>query len=279
MIIDSHVHFWQLARGDYDWMMGPGTEGLAPVKRNFGAEELRPLTRAAGVEKILLVQAAATVAESAFLLRQADSCPEVAGVVGWVAMDAPEGVDNMEKLAVHPALKGLRPMIHDIPDVDWMLGKGLNDAFDTLMRLDLTFDCLVRPVHLPNLLTLLKRHPALRAVICHGAKPEIAAGDFGKWAEDMSLIASETDAFCKLSGLITEAGPGWSVEALRPYVDHLLSVFGPRRLIWGSDWPVLTLTASYGAWWAAVTSLLADLAPAERALILGGNAKRAYRLG
>lgn len=278
MIIDSHVHFWQLARGDYDWMMGPGTEGLAPIKRDFGVEDLRPHSRAAGVDKVLLVQAAATVAESEFLLRQADTCPEVAGVVGWIAMDASDGVASLEELAAHWAFKGVRPMIHDIPDVDWMLGRALEDAFATLIRLDLTFDCLVRPVHLSNLLALLRRHPDMRAVICHGAKPDIAAGGFARWAEDMALLAQDTSAFCKLSGLITEAGPDWSVEGLRPYVDHLLAVFGSRRLIWGSDWPVLTLTADYGEWWAAVGSLLADLAPDERAQILGGNAVRAYRL-
>jgi len=278
MIIDSHVHFWQLDRGDYDWMMGPGTEGLAGIKRDFGADDLRPLTREAGVGRILLVQAAATVAESEFLLRQAEAHTEVGGVVGWVAMDGPEAVSSLEKLAAHPAFKGVRPMIHDIADVDWVLGSALTAAFEAVIRLDLTFDCLVRPVHLSNLLRLLQRHPDLRAVICHGAKPEIATGGFDGWSKHMALLARETDVFCKLSGLITEAGQGWSVEGLRPYVDHLLTVFGPARLIWGSDWPVLTLTAGYMDWWDAVERLLTDLTPAEKAQVLGGNAVRAYRL-
>lgn len=278
MIIDSHVHFWQIDRGDYDWMMGPETESLKAIKRDFCAPDLRPQIRAAGVERILLVQAAATVAESEFLLRQARETPEVAGIVGWVAMDSPRAAGDLERLAADPAFKGVRPMIHDIPDIDWMLGDALTPAFEAVIQLNLTFDCLVRPVHLPNLLTLLKRHPDLRAVICHAAKPEIATGEFAGWAGQMALLAEETSTFCKLSGLITEAGEDWSVESLRPYVEHLLAVFGPERLIWGSDWPVLTLAASYGAWWDAANLLLADVTPAGRARIFGGNASRAYRL-
>ncbi len=278
MIVDSHVHFWRIARGDYDWMMAPGTEDLAPIKRDFGATDLRPLLRSAGVDRIVLVQAAATVAESRFLLQQAGETPEVAGVVGWVAMDSPQAVGDLEGLAGNPHFKGVRPMIHDISDVDWMLGPDLTEAFKAVIGLDLTFDCLVRPVHLPNLLSLLQRHPDLRAVVCHGAKPQIAAGAFDTWAEQMTLLAKETAAFCKLSGLITEAGAGWSVEGLRPYVDHLLTVFGPDRLIWGSDWPVLSLTAVYQDWWEAANRLLAEVDPAERAGVFGENAVHAYRL-
>ena len=279
MIIDSHVHFWQIDRGDYDWMMGPGSEGLAALRRDFGARDLRPLIRAAGVDRILLVQAAATVAESEFLLRQAAETPEVAGVVGWVAMDSPLAVADLERLAADPAFKGVRPMIHDIPDVDWMLGDALTAAYDAIRGLNLTFDCLVRPEHLPSLLKLLKRHPELRAVICHGAKPDIAAGGFDDWARQMSALAGETGAYCKLSGLITEAGDAWTVDGLRPYVEHLLGVFGTERLIWGSDWPVLSLTAGYGDWWSVANRLLSEVSPRERAAIFGGNAARAYRLG
>lgn len=278
MIVDSHVHFWQIARGDYDWMMGPGTEDLAPIKRDFGAADLRPLIQEAGVDRVILVQAAAAVAESEFLLQQAEATPEVAGVVGWVAMDTPQAPADLERLAANLLFKGVRPMIHDIPDPDWMLQPVLNDAFQVIQKLDLAFDCLVRPAHLANLLTLLKRHPDLRAVICHGAKPEIVAGAFDDWAEAMSRLATETGAFCKLSGLITEAGTDWSTEGLRPYVDHLLAVFGPERLIWGSDWPVLSLTAGYGDWWQAVGTLLAGLTEAQRAQVLGDNARRVYRI-
>lgn len=278
MIVDSHVHLWQIARGDYDWMTGPGTEALAPIRRDFAAGDLRPLLGGAGVDRVVLVQAAATVAESRFLLQQAAAMPQVAGVVGWVAMDDAAVEDSLEELAADDAFKGVRPMIHDIADPDWMLGDALTPAFRALVRKDLAFDCLVRPLHLPNLLTLLGRHPDLRAVICHGAKPEIEAGRFTDWAAQMTALAQETAAFCKLSGLITEAGPGWTPAGLRPYVEHLLEIFGPKRLIWGSDWPVLTLTASYDDWWTAAHGLLADLSETDKAAVFGGNALRAYRL-
>ena len=278
MIVDSHVHLWQIARGDYDWMTGPGTEALAPIRRDFAAADLRPLLDGAGVDRVVLVQAAATVAESRFLLQQAAAMPQVAGVVGWVAMDDAAVEDSLEDLAADPAFKGVRPMIHDIPDPDWMLGDALTPAFRALVREDLAFDCLVRPPHLRNLLTLLSRHPDLRAVICHGAKPEIEAGRFTDWAAQMTALARDTAAFCKLSGLITESGPGWTPAGLRPYVEHLLEVFGPKRLIWGSDWPVLTLTASYDDWWTAAHGLLADLSETDKAAVFGGNAVRAYRL-
>ena len=279
MIIDSHVHSWRMERGDYDWMSGPGSEALEPIKRDFGAADLRPLIREAGVDRIVLVQAAATVAESEFLLRQAGETPEVAGVVGWVDIESAEAGETLERLAAQPAFKGVRPMIHDIPDVDWMLDPELAEAYRAIVRLDLTFDCLVRPIHLTNLLELLQRYPDMRAVICHAAKPEIVVGAYDEWARQMTLLARETGAFCKLSGLITEAGEAWTVDGLRPYVEHLLAIFGPARLIWGSDWPVLTLTASYGAWWDAVGRLLEELTPAERAQILGDNCAEAYRLG
>lgn len=274
MRVDSHVHFWRLARGDYHWM----TPDMTALRRDFGPDDLAPELKAAAIDAVILVQAAATVAETRFLLDRAAATPFVRGVVGWVDMTAPDVRTVLDDLCRDPWFKGVRPMIHDIPDAAWMLGGDLRPAFRHLVALDLSFDCLVRPQHLPNLLSLLEREPDLRAVICHGAKPAIAAGGFDKWAHDIARIARRTGAFCKLSGLITEAGPGWSVDGLRPYVDHLLACFGPGRLIWGSDWPVLSMTAGYADWVAASDRLLAGLDAAERAAVLGGNAVRVYRL-
>jgi L-fuconolactonase len=271
--IDSHIHFWRIARGDYHWM----TPEMS-IRRDYDADDLRPLLQAAGVDRIVLVQAAATVAETEFLLGLAQETPFVAGVVGWVDMAAGDAVETLERLSADPHFKGIRPMIHDIPDVDWMLRSDLIEAFRAVMRLGLSFDLLVRPPHLKNSLTLLSRFPDLRAIIDHGAKPEIAEGRFDAWAEDMRRLARETNAWCKMSGLITEASPDWSVDDLRPYVDHLIEQFGPGRLIWGSDWPVLTLAASYADWADATDQLLAGLPTADRARIRGGNALEAYRL-
>jgi L-fuconolactonase len=169
-------------------------------------------------------------------------------------------------------------MIHDIPDVDWMLRPEVARGLEAIAAADLVFDALVRPPHLPNLRRLLERHPNLRVVIDHGAKPEIAEGAREPWATHMAALGRDTRAWVKLSGLVTEDGPAWSVERLRPYVDHLLECFGPARMIFGSDWPVVTLRASYGEWLAAVDALLAGLERRDRDRVLGLNAVACYRL-
>jgi L-fuconolactonase len=272
--IDAHQHFWRIARGDYGWL----TPAQAPIHRDFGPRDLAPCLRATGMAATVLVQAAPTVAETEFLLALAAETPFVAGVVGWAPLDAFDAPDLIARLAQDGRLRGLRPMIHDIPDVDWMLGPALTPALRALAALDLTFDALVRPPHLRNLLVLLERHPDLRVVIDHGGKPEIAARRIDPWAADLRALARNTGAFVKLSGLCTEAGPDWTVDRLRPYVAHLLDAFGPERMLFGSDWPVLTLAARYEDWFRATETLLQDLDPAARARIYGETATRAYRL-
>lgn len=274
MRIDAHQHFWTIARGDYGWL----TPDLGPIYRDFGPEDLLPILARQAIEGTVLVQAAPSRAETDFLLELARGNSFIKGVVGWADFASLEAPAEIARLAAQPALIGLRPMIQDIPDPDWMLRPDLSPAFHALIAHDLTFDALTLPVHLPNLLRLLARHPDLRVVIDHGSKPRIRDGRISAWAADIARIAAETAAFCKLSGLVTEAGPGWRVEDLKPYVAHLLDAFGPDRLIWGSDWPVCTLAAEYDRWCEATDILLADLTSAERAAILGGNASRAYRL-
>ena len=275
--IDSHQHFWRLHRGDYGWI----TPDLAPIHRDFGPGDLAPLLAAAGVGETILVQAAPTAAETRFLLHTAWATSFVAGVVGWADMAAPGAPDAIARLAEDASLVGIRPMIHDIPDPDWMLGPALEPAFRALIELDLTFDALVRPRHLPNLRVLLARHPDLRVVIDHGAKPDVAGWGRSRearaaWAEAMEGLARSTTAACKLSGLVTEAGPGWRVGDLQPYVEHLLECFGADRVIWGSDWPVVDLAGGYAAWWDATQACLAGIGGDEQAKILGGNAARYY---
>jgi len=272
--IDAHQHFWRLARGDYGWL----TPTLAPIYRDFGPQDLAPLLEQTGIEETVLVQAAPTLDETRFLLEVAGTTPFVAGVVGWAPLDAPEAAEIIAALAREPALKGVRPMIHDIPNVDWMLEAPVGAALRNVEACGLTLDALVRPPHLRNLLRLLARHPALRVVIDHGGKPEIGAGRFDDWAAHMRALARETAAWVKLSGLVTEAGPNWSVSQLRPYVEYLLEHFGPHRVIFGSDWPVLTLAGGYGEWLATAEALLAGLEPEARARVMGLNAVECYRL-
>jgi L-fuconolactonase len=272
--IDGHVHLWRLAQGEYGWI----SDEMTALRRDFEPADVRPLLDGAGIEGAVLVQAAPTVAETRFLLEHARAAPWLVGVVGWLDMEAPDAPAVLAELAEDRHLRGIRPMIQDIADPDWVLRGALGPAFRALIAHDLTFDALVLPHHLGNLLRLLERHPELRTVIDHGAKPRIADGAREPWASEMRRLARETGALCKLSGLATEAGPNWSDDTLRPFVDVLIEAFGPERLIFGSDWPVLTLAGDYAGWHACARRLTAGLGEDAQGLVFGGNATRAYRL-
>ncbi len=274
MRIDAHQHFWRLARGDYGWL----TADLAPIYRDHEPADLEPLVMAAGIDRTVVVQAAPTDAETDFLLRLAEITDFVAGVVGWVDFEAPDAAHRIAALAARPKLVGLRPMIQDLADDGWMLSDAIQPALKAMADEGLTFDALIKPRHLPILREFAARHPALDIVIDHAAKPDIAGGGLAGWARDIRALAAETRLVCKLSGLATEAAPGWSVETLRLYVDVLVEAFGADRLMWGSDWPVLNLNGSYPAWMAAAETLLGDLSNAEREAIFGGTASVFYGL-
>ena len=247
--------------------------------RDFQPEHLAPLLRAANIDATVLVQAAPTVEETAYLLSLAEEWDVIAGVVGWVDMTGGhEAVATLTRLAQNPKFRGIRPMIQDIEDPEWMLDQRLAPVFEALIEQDLCFDALVKPEHLPCLLELLRRYPALKTVIDHGAKPGIARAEWEPWAEDMARIASGASAYCKLSGLITEAAPEQTDADIRPYFDHLLRLFGAGRLLWGSDWPVLNLAGDYAGWHKTCRQWTAELSAAEQRAIFGDNAIRFYGL-
>ena len=272
--IDSHQHFWLLSRGDYGWL----TQELAPLYRDFLPDDLTPHLIRTGIHQTILVQAAPTLQETYYLLQLAEETDFIAGVVGWIDMEKPAVSNDMDALINHPFFLGIRPMIQDIPDPAWMLRAQLQPVYDKLTELDLTFDALVKPQHLQPLYRLLCDHPDLAVVIDHGAKPDIANGVFQPWADDIETIAANTGAFCKLSGLLTEAGDQPVYETVYPYMRHLLDCFGAERLLWGSDWPVLELAAGYDAWNDITDRFLQDLNPEDRQRIRGGNAQTFYGL-
>ncbi len=271
-MIDAHQHFWRLSRGDYGWL----TPALDVLYRDFEPADLEPLMRAAGVARTVLVQAAPTSEETSFLLALARATPWIAGVVGWVDLERADAPALLAESAGSPELVGVRPMIQDIPDPDWMLAPRLDPALRVLAAEKLTLDALVKPVHLPRLLALLERYPELRVVIDHAGKPDIAAGDFDGWARAMSMLARESAACCKLSGLVTEAAADWKSVDLRPYVDHVFDCFGADRVMWGSDWPVVEMAGGYECWRETSLSLLDSLTETERVAVLGGTAARFY---
>lgn len=266
--IDAHQHFWRLSRGDYGWL----TPALAPIHRDFGPEDLSPLLAAHGIGATILVQAAPTEAETRFLLEIAAETPFVAGVVGWTDLEMPGAPERIAELAADPLLVGLRPMVHDIPDDDWLLRPSLAPALAAMARQGLVFDALLRPRHFPRLVPLLDRHPDLAVVLDHGGKPAIAEGAPG-WAEALADLARRPNLACKLSGLATEAPADWNTETLRPYAAEILRCFGPERVLWGSDWPVVNLAGGYDRWRAAAEALVPE---AARAAVFGGNAARIY---
>ena len=275
MIVDAHFHCWRLDRADYGWL----TPALAPIYRDVSIADWQARALPLGVHAGVLVQAAPTQAETEFLLDQAEAHDVVRGVVGWLDLLAPDAPRRIGSLAAsRPRLKGLRPMLQDIGDPDWILQPALAPALDAMAECGLVFDALIQPRHLRRILVLCQRHPALRVVVDHGAKPAIAQGLWQPWADDLRLLARDTQAVCKMSGLLTEAGPRPPRDAALRWIAHLLEIFGPQRMLWGSDWPVLELAATYDDWWADTHTALAGLTAADRAAVLGGNAMQVYRL-
>ncbi|MCC6917895.1 MAG: amidohydrolase family protein [Alphaproteobacteria bacterium] len=275
MRIDAHHHFWRPARGDYGWLTA---EAVPSLYRDYMPPDMAPLLAACGIERTVLVQAAQTVAETEFLLAIADTTPFVAGVVGWADFEAPDAADEIARLARHRKLVSLRPMLQDLPDDTWILKPELAPAFAALKAAGLCYDVLIFPRHLPHVFRFLAEDGDLSAVIDHGAKPYIARGEIEPWAGWMRRLGRETAAACKLSGLLTETGDRTTQAALKPYVDVLLEAFGPQRLMWGSDWPVLTLAGDYTGWLGMAESLTAGLSADEKAAVFGGTAARFYGL-
>jgi L-fuconolactonase len=203
-MIDAHFHSWLLSRADYGWL----TPALSAIYRDVSIADWQTQAAPHGINAGVLVQAAPTEAETQWLLTQAQQHPSVLGVVGWADLLAPDAPARIQALAASPKLKGLRPMLQDIADPDWILQAALAPALQTMSDLGLVLDALIKPFHLPRLLTLAARYPALAIVIDHAAKPDIAAGQWEPWASDLARVAAQTGAVCKISGLLTEASAG-----------------------------------------------------------------------
>lgn len=270
--IDCHQHYWKLSRGDYSWL----TSDLQPLYRDYLPEDLQPELGRFQIGGTILVQAADTLEETEFLLKLAESHPTILGVVGWIDMAASNASSLLENLAKHPSFLGVRPMIQDIPDVDWMLKGKLTPAFETLIALGLTFDALVLPQHLKNLLTLCRKHPQLKVVVDHAAKPPIRESLIDEWARDIAAVAGNTNAHCKLSGLLTEAPPNSTLATLEPYIDPLFDSFGPQRIMWGSDWPVVNMSNDYASWYQMAEEYVNRKLPEYYRSIFGETAALFY---
>lgn len=242
-IIDSHLHFWSLTTPGLAWP----TAGEAAIHRDFAPADLHAAARDVALAGVVLVQSQQADADTDWLLALAADEPLVRAVVGWVDLADPAAPRRIATLAANPLLRALRPMLQAIEDSDWLLDDALTPAIRAMVDHGLRFDALVQPRHLPMLARFAVRWPDLPIVIDHAAKPHAALGTLDPWRDDIARLG-RAGAYCKLSGLRTEQAPGQSPDALLPYVDHLAATFGDR-LMWGSDWPVLTLSGDgYGRW-------------------------------
>jgi L-fucono-1,5-lactonase len=276
MRIDSHQHFWKVSRGDYSWMKPT----MKVLYRDYLPEDLKPSLETHQIDKTVLVQAAPTVAETDFLLELARKHDFIAGVVGWLDLESNDFPALLELYSRQHKFIGIRPMLEELPDDEWILRPRVLESLRIIAQLDLPFDFLVRPGHLPHVARALEVVPGLRAVIDHIAKPEIKAQKLEPWKSLIGDLAQHKNLRCKLSGMITESNhDSWKPEDLRPYIEHVIGCFGPERVMYGSDWPVCLLAGSYDSVIGALETVLdLRLEKASLQAVYGDNAARFYKL-
>ena len=274
MRIDAHQHFWHYDPAYHVWM----TDAMAALRRDYLPDEFAPLLRAAGFDGTIAVQARQLLQETEWLLALAERHPWVQGVVGWVDLCSAELPAQLERLAPHPKLVGVRHVVHDEPDDRFMLRPDFRRGIGRLREFGLTYDLLLFPRHLEVAVTLVDEFPEQPFVLDHLAKPAIRDGLLSPWKQDLERLAERPNVFCKLSGMVTEARWNeWKPGDFRPYLDVVVEEFGPERLMIGSDWPVCTLAADYRFALGLVLDYVAALSADARAGILGGNCARFYR--
>jgi L-fuconolactonase len=278
VIVDAHHHFWDPARADYPWL----TDDLAVIRRAFTPDDLAPHLAAAGVDSTVLVQTRSSLDETREFLATATATPFIRGVVGWVDLTdraIGEVLAELREGVGGDRLVGIRHQVHDEPDPDWLVRDDVIRGIAAVGRAGLVYDLLVRSRELPAALALAKRLPDVPFVIDHIAKPPIASAELEPWASRIAPFRELEHVACKISGMVTEADwSTWTPVDLQPYVDHILEVFGPDRLLFGSDWPVCLLAASYDQVLDAARETLASLGADGRAKVLGGTAARVYGL-
>ncbi|MEP3427927.1 MAG: amidohydrolase family protein [Roseibium sp.] len=276
MIIDSHQHFWALAGGDYPWP----NESVAEIFRDFGPEDLEPLIKATGITKTVLVQATDTIEETEFLLDIAARTDWIAGVVGWVDLGSPDAINTIDQLRTNPLLVGIRPILQNISQTDWILQGHIAPVLVHLAEHNLCFDALIQPRHLNVIDELARRVPSLKIVLDHSAKPAMAAGQTPdpEWVTGMCRLAERDNDSCKLSGLVTEIGPEWMLSDIQPFAELVLTRFGAQKVMFGSDWPVVNLASNYVKWFETTCMLVQHLLPEDQQSVFSGTARSVYGL-
>ncbi|MFE2446766.1 amidohydrolase family protein [Streptomyces sp. NPDC059426] len=277
--IDAHHHLWDLTRREQPWMDGPWAE---PIRRTFTPDDLAPHLDAHGIDATVVVQSSSSVEETRELLALADGSDRIAGVVGWADLTDPGVGEVLAELAAGPGgdrLVGLRHQVQDEPDPRWLDRDDTRRGLAAVAAAGLVYDLLVTPRELPAAIDAVRELPQARFVLDHAAKPPVAGGERDPWARQLTALAALPNVDCKLSGLVTEADwDGWKPEQVLPYAQHVLDAFGPGRVLFGSDWPVCVLAATYDEVVALAERATLPLGEDERAAVFGGNAARAYGL-
>ncbi|PZU10948.1 amidohydrolase [Sphingomonas sp.] len=273
MRVDAHQNYWQIGRNGQTW---PGAD-LPAICRDFLPGALEPHLAALAIDATVAVQSQPDSRDTTWLLDLADRTPSIAGVVGWMDLKAPDADRRLSDLAGHPRLRGIRPMLQDLP-TDWILDPAVAPAIETMVDHGLVFDALIRPRHISAIAQFARAHPRLTIVVDHAAKPDIASGDRAGWARSLFDLAECPNVHCKLSGLITEAAADWCPEDIGPYIGDVVRLFGAERTMWGSDWPVMLLGGDYRGWHDLVTDRVAALGEGACDAIFGGTAAKVYRL-
>ncbi len=282
LVVDAHQHFWTYGTYQTSWMEMPpyaGDLAFQPLRRSFAPDDLMPELKAAGIHCTVTIEAADDPAENAALLANARSHDWIAGVVGWVPLACSSEVERvLDAHAGEPALVGIRHLVNVESDPDWIIRPDVVRGLQVLAARGLTFDYVgILPRHLEHVPLIAQRVPELRIVIDHLAKPPIAVGEFEPWSSLLARAAQMPNVFAKVSGLDTGFAD-WTAADIAPYIDRALELFGPARLMFGSDWPVANLRGGYSKVWRATNLALARLSRHERDLILGGTAIAFYRL-
>jgi L-fuconolactonase len=278
MNVDAHHHFWDPARAEYPWL----TDELASIRRAFTPDDLAPLIAAAGIDATVLVQTRSSLDETREFQATAAATSFIRGVVGWVDLTDPGIADVLDELRYGPGgdrLVGIRHQVHDEPDPAWLLREDVGRGLRAVRDAGLAYDLLVRSRELPAALEIVRQVRDLRFVIDHLAKPPIKDRVTEPWADLIRPFGALDNAWCKVSGMVTEADwTSWQPTDLAPFVDHVLDIFGPDRLLFGSDWPVCLLAATYQRVVDATRAALGALTVAESAAVFGGTAVEVYRL-
>lgn len=274
MKIDAHHHCWRYTAEEFDWI----NHEMRVIRRDFSPADLAPELSATGIDGTIVVQARQTIVETNSLLALGNQHSFIKGVIGWVPLIDPQVGRLLDQLQIYKKLKGVRHVLQGEPD-SYMSAPAFDAGLKAVAARGLRYDLLVKAPQLPAAILLVDRHPTLSFVLDHIAKPTIAGAPPIEWQRYLAELARRPNVCCKFSGVVTEVpGLQWTPELLRPYFDVALNIFGPDRLMFGSDWPVCLVASDYVRWFRFVESCTAALTPAERQSIFGGTAARFYRL-